>query len=82
MKFSRGYNEVREKLKNSPAFLMSCFNCAFYFSEDGEEKEECCQNKEVLKYDMIVNGHSVYCHFWKPSHIKKLPHKKTGRDRL
>ena len=63
---------------------MSCFNCAYYYQAVGD-KEEVCQNENVLEYDMIMNGHLVHCTHWKlstPNNDQGLFGKKTGRERL
>ena len=63
--FSRGYKEVREKVAKGSKYIMSCFNCAYYY-QDYSDKEEMCQNPNVLKYDMVYTATSIYCTQWKP----------------
>ena len=46
--FTRGYQESRERLLKNPYYSRSCFNCAYYFQASGD-KEEVCQNQEVLQ---------------------------------
>lgn len=64
MKVQRGYKDVREKLNKSPKFSMSCTNCKYYYQAVGD-LEECCQNTEVLEYDMTFEENRVYCLRWK-----------------
>ena len=64
MKLSRGYKDVREKLKKNPKFTMCCTNCTYYYKCSGD-KEEVCQNDNVLKYDMVVSDNRIYCLRWK-----------------
>lgn len=64
MKFERGYKPVREKVSKGSKYTMSCFNCEYYYQEHGD-KEEMCQNPNVLKYDMVVTQTSIYCNQWK-----------------
>ena len=70
--FKRGYKECREKLSSNPSFSRSCFNCVYYYQAVGD-KEEVCQNSEVLEYDMVVdaNLNSVYCLKWTPSSVSR-----------
>lgn len=82
--FSRGYKEVREKVAQGSKFVRSCFNCAYYFQCPGD-KEEVCQNTDVLQYDMVVEGNNVYCLKWKPSTTNPTKQQaifKRGRSRL
>lgn len=48
---------------------MQCQNCKFFGKEKGD-KEEVCQNTDVLQYDIIVNDNSVYCLKWQPYEFK------------
>lgn len=64
MKFSRGYKDVRERVSKGSKYTMSCYNCE-YFYQDFNDKEEVCQNPNVLKYDMVVTPTSIYCNRWK-----------------
>lgn len=83
--FTRGYQESRERLANNSYYTRSCFNCAYYFQASGD-KEEVCQNTEVLEYDMVVEGNNIYCLKWLPSSSNKTKQKslfkKNGRSRL
>lgn len=65
MKFTRGYKETRQKMSKSQRFYMSCGNCANYYQAEGDT-EECCQDLNVLPYDMVVDENRVYCIRWKP----------------
>ena len=49
MKFNRGYKEVRDRVSKGSKYTMSCYNCD-YFYQDFNDKEEVCQNPNVLKY--------------------------------
>lgn len=62
-RFSRGYGEVRQKISKKSKFTMSCYNCEHYYQDVGD-KEEVCQNPDVLSYDMVVNENTVYCSRW------------------
>lgn len=83
--FTRGYKESRERLSKNPYYTRSCFNCVYYYQASGD-KEEMCQNQDVLQYDMIVDGNNVYCLKWKQSSTNKTEQqslfKKSGRARL
>ena len=83
--FTRGYQESRERLSNNSYYTRSCFNCAHYYQASGD-KEEVCQNQDVLQYDMVVDGNNIYCLKWQPSSTNKTKQqslfKKSGRARL
>lgn len=64
MKFTRGYDLVREKLSKGSKYTMSCYNCEYFYQDFGD-KEEVCQNPNVLKYDMVVTATNIYCSRWK-----------------
>lgn len=64
--FTRGYKPVRDKLKKSPRYIQSCFNCKHYYQAIGD-KEEMCQNPNVVEYDMVYEKGLIYCLRWKPS---------------
>ena len=63
--FKKGFESVRERITTgrTSKYVMSCFNCNHYFKAPGDV-EELCQNSQVLKYDIIVDGGRVYCSFW------------------
>lgn len=63
MNFSRGYKPVRKKM-DKPKFLMSCTNCEYFYQAVGD-KEEVCQNPNVIKYDMVVEETRVFCNKWR-----------------
>ena len=80
--FSRGYKESRDRLAKNSQYTRSCFNCHYYYQASGD-KEEVCQNTNVLQYDMVVSENNVYCLKWKPSSSNKdSMFKKNGRARL
>lgn len=83
--FTRGYKESRERLAKNSHFSRSCFNCADYYQASGD-KEEVCQNPNVLQYDMVVSDNNIYCLKWRPSSSVKSEQqslfKKNGRARL
>ena len=83
--FTRGYQESREKLAKNSFYTRSCFNCGHYYQASGD-KEEMCQNPEVLQYDMVVTENNVYCLKWCPNSLNKTKQqslfKKSGRSRL
>lgn len=64
--FTRGYKDCREKVNSGSKFVRSCFNCAHFYQDHGDT-EEVCQNPEVIEYDMIVEGNTIYCLKWKPA---------------
>lgn len=82
---SRGYNESRQRMEKNSYYSRSCFNCAYFF-QDRRDKDEVCQNNEVIEYDMIVDGNNVYCLKWKPSSKavtkEQALFKRSGRARL
>lgn len=83
-KFTRGYQESRERLNKNAYYLRSCFNCDDYYQASGD-KEEMCQNPTVLQYDMVVTDNNVYCLKWHSSSSKTEQQslfKKSGRSRL
>ena len=83
--FSRGYHISREKLAKNSYYSRSCFNCDCYYQASGD-REEMCQNPDVLEYDMVVSDNNVYCLKWRPSSVNKTEQqslfKKSGRSRL
>ena len=83
--FSRGYNVSRERMEKNSYYSRSCFNCAYYYQMPCD-KEEMCQNNEVIEYDVIVDGNNIYCLKWKPSSTvatgQEALFKKNGRARL
>ena len=82
--FTRGYSESRSRLSKNPYYTRSCFNCSYYYQAVGD-KEEVCQNKDVLEYDMIVNGNNIYCLKWEQSSVNKTEQQKMfkrGRSKL
>ena len=80
--FSKGYSEPRQRMRKSCCYTMSCFNCKYYYQSVGD-KEETCQNNSVLEYDMIVDGHRVYCTHWEMcDRNDDSLFKKSGRSRL
>lgn len=84
-KFTHGYNESRGRMEKNSYYSRSCFNCAYYFQAHGD-REEVCQNNEVIEYDMIVDGNNIYCLKWKPASSvvtdQQALFKKSGRSRL
>ena len=72
--FGRGYGEVREKISKVSKYTMSCFNCEYYF-KDIMDDDEMCQNKRVVKYDMVVTDNNICCNLWELSH--RVTHAKT-----
>ena len=83
--FSRGYQESRERLSKNSYYTRSCFNCDFYYQASGD-KEEVCQNPDVIPYDMVVSENNVYCLKWQPSSTNKTEQqslfKRSGRSKL
>ena len=82
--FTRGYKESRDRLSKNPYYSRSCFNCAYYYQASGD-KEEVCQNEDVLQFDMVVTDNNVYCIKWQPLSNKTNQQslfKKNGRAKL
>lgn len=79
--FSRGYKECRDRLSKNSTFTRSCFNCDYYYQASGD-KEEVCQNVEVLEYDMVVTSNNISCLKWKHENKKNSLFKKRGRALL
>lgn len=71
---SFGYDIIRLKARQCNPYLMSCFNCNYFYQAVGDE-EELCQNPDVLEYDMINTSNTIYCLQWKPV----LGNKKESR---
>ncbi len=63
--FERGYAKVRETVAKGSKYIRSCHNCRFFSKEKGD-KEEVCQNSNVLKYDIIMTENTIYCLKWQP----------------
>ena len=83
--FTRGYSESRERVSKSAMFTRSCFNCEHYYQAVGD-KEEVCQNTNVLRFDMVFDNNNMYCVHWTQSKRTKgektLFKKKLGRSVL
>lgn len=65
--FTRGYHDVRERVINGSRYTMSCYNCEFFYQAPGD-REEVCQNPEVLQYDMVIQDNTIYCNRWELTH--------------
>lgn len=63
MKFERGYDPVKEKMKSGSKYVVSCTNCRYYY-QASVDREEVCQNNAVLEYDMVVDENRIYCLLW------------------
>lgn len=70
MNFERGFDPVRDKLKKRSPFVMSCYNCDYYYQAMGDDRE-LCQNDQVLQYDMVISNNNICCHRWKPATHKE-----------
>lgn len=79
--FSRGYKECRNNINKNPYYLRSCFNCKYYYQASGD-KEEVCQNPNVIEYDMVVNENNVYCLKWELNTKSENTVFKNGRNKL
>lgn len=62
--FTRGYKDIKEKVKKSYRYTRSCENCHSYGRTE-EDEEEVCQNPNVLPYDICVDENRTYCSFWR-----------------
>ena len=82
-KFTRGYETCRKRIAKNPYYSRSCFNCEYFYQAVGD-KQECCQNTNVLEFDMIVKDNTVYCVHWKQNcrNNGNSLFKKTGRSIL
>lgn len=81
---TRGYQESRERLQKNSYYTRSCFNCEYYYQASGD-KEECCQNPNVIEFDMVVTDTNVYCVNWcqcKTNSKASQIFKKNGRELL
>lgn len=82
---TKGYEDVRDRIKRYGYHTRSCMNCAYYYQSVGD-KEELCQNQSVIQADMIVNGHNVCCTQWVLATDRKKDNNlfkpKSGRDRF
>ena len=82
IEFKRGYEHNRERVLKSVKFNRSCLNCNYFFQAVGD-KSECCQNRNVSKYDMTVTENNAYCIYWTPIKDKNTTlFKKSGRSIL
>lgn len=80
--FTRGYQESRDRLSKNSFYSRSCFNCDYYYQASGD-KQETCQNSEVLQYDMIITEKDIYCLKWRHnSNNQQSLFKKNGRSQL
>ena len=80
MQFTRGFSDSRKRVSQSKKFLRSCTNCEYYYKAMGD-KEERCQNPNVLTYDLIVEGNNVSCGYWKQCKRRDSElFKSTGRE--
>lgn len=75
--FTKGYDEVNDRVSKGSKFTMSCYNCQFYYQTE-EDTEEMCQNPEVLEYDMVMTPTSIYCNRWRPVQHKSTTQFKKG----
>lgn len=64
--FTKGYGDVRSRIMRNSHYTMSCYNCEYYYQASGD-KEEVCQNQDVLKYDMVVTETNIFCNRWELS---------------
>lgn len=80
--FSRGFGSVQSKLLKKNRFVMSCYNCAYFYQAVGDS-EELCQNPDVLRYDMTITENNISCTKWEPclrSQSVKSLFKKGGKN--
>ena len=61
--YTRGYDELSEKISKGAKFLSDCRNCE-YFYLDTTEGEELCQHPSVLQYDIVVDDNRIFCAYW------------------
>lgn len=79
MKFDRGFKPVRERVGKGSKYTMSCYNCDYFYQSFGD-REEVCQNPNVLKYDMVVTANNIYCNRWKMCRRKSATAFKGGAE--
>lgn len=72
--FSRGFGEVRKRVSKRSVYTMSCYNCDYFYRDEGDT-EELCQNPDVTRYDMVVTEGNIYCSKW--SMVKREPSVKS-----
>lgn len=77
IEFGKGFDIIRAKARQRNQYLMSCFNCDYYYQAYGDS-EELCQNPDVLEYDMINTSSSIYCLRWKAVEGRKDEKDKFG----
>lgn len=67
--FTTGYAPIYKKAKDN-RYIWSCDSCKYYYQGIGD-KEELCQNSNVLEYDIKVDGNRVFCGWWKMNEHKE-----------
>ena len=60
--YTRGYDELSEKIQKGAKFLSDCRNCDFYYLDS--EGEEVCNHPSVLPYDVVVDETRIFCAYW------------------
>lgn len=80
--FTRGYSELTNTLKKKSRYIRHCNNCHFFYSELAIGDEEVCQNDFVLPYDIVVDGTTIFCHYWKPCEEPKQAKEEKEDDYL
>ena len=78
---SRGYKPLEEALKSKSRYVKTCNNCHYYYAKKFE-KEEYCQNDQVTQYDIVIEGSTCFCCYWKPPQRVKKTEEKEKNDYL
>lgn len=68
--YTRGYDELSERIQKGAKFLSDCRNCEFYYLDS--DNEEVCNHPSVLPYDIVVDETRIFCAYWQiVKYIKK-----------
>ena len=78
---TRGFKAVEDSLKKKSRYVKSCNNCHFYYAQKFE-KEEYCQNDQVTQYDIVIEGSTCFCCYWKPPYKENKKEPKETNDYL
>ena len=77
--YTRGYDELSEKIQKGAKFLSDCRNCDFYYLDS--EGEEVCNHPSVLPYDVVVDETRIFCAYWQiVKYIKEEEQRETITD--
>lgn len=75
--YTRGYDELSERIQKGAKFLSDCRNCEFYYLDS--DNEEVCNHPSVLPYDIVVDETRIFCAYWQiVKYIKKEENDNEG----